>query len=151
MRFLGEITCTVDDKGRVKMPVSLSKQFPADDKGRFMIAKDQEDCLVIYPIKTWEAQEEKLKKLNPFNPKHRAFINAMTAGLTEVEMDNADRFLISKQLMKYVGNAKEIVLKGLFDHIQVWEAAKYEQYIAQNHANMTDLAADVSQYLDEKK
>ena len=153
MRFLGEINCSVDDKGRVKMPVSYSRQFPETDKSRFMIAKDLEDCLVIYTLEGWKAQEEKLKQLNPFNPKHRAFINAITVGLTEVEMDNADRFLISKQLMKYIGNAKEVILKGQFDRIQVWEASKYEQYIQGNLANMQDLAADVSQYLDsvEKK
>ena len=148
MRFLGEINCSVDDKGRVKMPVSYSRQFPETDKSRFMIAKDLEDCLVIYTLEGWKAQEEKLKQLNPFNPKHRAFINAITVGLTEVEMDNADRFLISKQLMKYIGNAKEVILKGQFDRIQVWEATKYDQYIQGNLANMQDLAAEVSQYLD---
>ena len=153
MRFLGEINCSVDDKGRVKMPVSYTRQFPETDKSRFMIAKDLEDCLVIYTLEGWKAQEERLKQLNPFNPKHRAFINAITVGLTEVEMDNADRFLISKQLMKYIGNAKEVILKGQFDRIQVWESSKYDQYIQGNIANMQDLAADVSQYLDaiEKK
>ena len=64
MRFLGEINCSVDDKGRVKMPVSYSRQFPDTDKSRFMIAKDLEDCLVIYTLEGWKAQEEKLKQLN---------------------------------------------------------------------------------------
>ncbi|MBS1595595.1 MAG: MraZ N-terminal domain containing protein, partial [Bacteroidetes bacterium] len=64
MRFLGEINCSVDDKGRVKMPVSFSRQFAEGDKGRFMIARDLDDCLVIYPLETWKAQEEKLRQLN---------------------------------------------------------------------------------------
>ena len=148
MRFRGEIICSVDDKGRVKMPVSFSRNFPDTDKSRFVIAKDLEDCLVIYTLGEWQAQEEKLKRLNQFDPKHRAFINAITVGLTEVEMDSADRFLISKSLMKYIGNAKEVILKGQFDRIQVWDAAKYEQYIQGNLANMSTLAADVAQYLD---
>ena len=148
MRFRGEIICSVDDKGRVKMPVSFSRNFPDTDKSRFVIAKDLEDCLVIYTLGEWQAQEEKLKRLNQFDPKHRAFINAITVGLTEVEMDSADRFLISKSLMKYIGNAKEVILKGQFDRIQVWDATKYEQYIQGNLANMSTLAADVAQYLD---
>ena len=151
MRFLGEINCSVDDKGRVKMPVTFARQLPETDKGRFMIAKDLDDCLVIYTLEGWKAQEDRLRQLNPFDPRHRAFINAITVGLTEVEMDNADRFLISRQLMKYIGNAKDVVLKGQFDRIQVWEATKYDQYIQGNLANMTDLAAGVSQYLDSKK
>jgi MraZ protein len=150
MRFLGEINCSVDDKGRVKMPVTFARQLPETDKGRFMIAKDLDDCLVIYTLEGWKAQEERLKQLNNFNPTHRAFINAITVGLTEVEMDNADRFLISRQLMKYIGNAKDVVLKGQFDRIQVWDATKYEQYIQGSLANMQHLAAEVSQYLDSK-
>ena len=148
MRFIGEIQCAVDDKGRIKMPASLAKQFPVEDQSRFMIAKDLEDCLVIYPLKTWEQQEAKLSKLNDFNPTHRAFKHAITVGLTEMELDNAGRFLISKSLMKYVANAKEVILKGQFDRIQIWEVSKYEQYINGNIGNITAIAEDVSKYLD---
>ena len=153
MRFLGEIQCSVDDKGRIKMPSSLKKQFPVEDNGKFMIAKDIEDCLVVYPMQTWEKQEQTLRKLNDFNPSHRAFKNAITVGLTEIELDNADRFLIAKSLMKYVSNAKEVILKGQFDRIQIWEAGKYEQYIQGNLSNINALADNVSSYLDslEKK
>ncbi len=148
MRFLGEIQCSVDDKGRIKMPASLAKHFPAEDGNRFMIAKDLEDCLVVYPLKTWEQQEQQLAKLNNFNPTHRAFKNAITVGLTEMELDNAGRFLISKSLMKYIGNAKEVVLKGQFDRIQIWEVSRYEQYIQGNIGNISAIAEDVSNYLD---
>lgn len=150
MKFLGEITCTVDDKGRIKMPSSFFKQFPAEDKGCFYIAKDIDDCLVIYPMQTWAEQEAKLRKLNTYNPEHRNFINGITAGLTEVEFDNSGRFLISKQLMRYIGNAKEVVLKGMFDKIQIWESSKYDQFIASQHGNISHLADVVSKYLDEK-
>lgn len=148
MRFLGEIQCSVDDKGRVKMPASLKKQFPASDAGRFMIAKDLEDCLVIYPLATWEQQEKTLSKLNDFKPSHRAFKSAITIGLTEMEMDNADRFLISKHLMKYIGNAKDVILKGQFNKIQIWEVSKYEQYTQGSIANMPAIADEVSDFLD---
>jgi MraZ protein len=148
MRFLGEIQCSVDDKSRIKMPAVMKKQFPAADSGRFMIAKDIEDCLVIYPMQTWDKQEQKLAKLSDFNPTHRAFKNAITVGLTEMELDNADRFLISKSLMRYISSAKEVILKGQFDRIQIWDANKYEQYIQGNISNISAIAEDVAKYLD---
>jgi MraZ protein len=147
MNFIGDISCSVDDKGRVKMPVAYSRQFPDADKRRFMIAKDIEDCLVIYPLEVWKQKEGELRRLSQFNTKHRAFVNAITAGLTEVEMDSADRFLISRQLIKYIGNAKEVVLKGLFDRIQIWETTKYEQYVQGSMSNIQSLADEVSDYL----
>ncbi|MBL0310812.1 MAG: division/cell wall cluster transcriptional repressor MraZ [Bacteroidetes bacterium] len=149
MNFLGQFDCTMDDKGRIKMPASLRKQFADNDKGKFMIAKDLEDCLVIYTVKAWEQQAARLQKLNPFNLKHQQFISAVTVGLTEVEMDGADRFLVSKSLIKYLGNGKNIVMKGKFDRIQVWDADKFEQYTQGNIANVQSLSDEVSGYLDE--
>ena len=77
------------------------------------------------------------------------FVDAVTAGLNEVEMDGNDLFLISKSLLKYLGNGKDVVLKGKFDRIQVWDAAKYEQYTQVNISNIQNLADDAAKYLDE--
>lgn len=151
MNFLGQFECTMDEKGRVKMPSVLRKQFPTEGDSKFMLAKDIEDCLVIYPLKTWEKQEAMLQKLHSFNTNHQKFINAITTGLTEVEIDGADRFLISTTLKKYLGNSKDIVLKGKFDRIQVWDANKYESYTQGNVSNMQTLADEASKYLDEKE
>lgn len=150
MNFLGQFECTMDDKGRIKMPSVLRKQFPNGEGSKFMLAKDIEDCLVIYPLKTWTKQETMLQKLHSFNTNHQKFINAITTGLTEVEIDSADRFLISTTLKKYLGNSKDIVLKGKFDRIQVWDANKYEAYTQGNVSNMQSLADEASKYLDEK-
>jgi MraZ protein len=99
-------------------------------------------------MKTWEKQEATLQKLNPFNTSHQKFINAITVGLTEVEMDSADRFLVSTSLKKYLGAGKDIVMKGKFDRIQVWEANKYEQYTQGNISNIQGLADEAAAYLD---
>lgn len=148
MVFRGQFDCTMDDKGRIKMPAALRKQFPAEDNGKFMIAKDLEDCLVIYPLKTWEKQEALLAKLNPFNLKHQQFINAITVGLIDMDMDSADRFLVNKSLLRYLGNNKEVILKGKVDRIQVWDAAKFEQYTQGNIANVQSLADEAAAHLD---
>ncbi|HRG88578.1 MAG TPA: division/cell wall cluster transcriptional repressor MraZ [Chitinophagales bacterium] len=150
MNFLGQFECTMDDKGRVKLPSVLRKQVPAGDGSRFMLAKDIEDCLVIYPMKTWAKTEAILQKLHPFNTNHQKFINAVTTGLTEVDIDSADRFLVSTTLKKYLGTSKDIVLKGKFDRIQVWDANKYEAYTQGNVANMQQLADEAAKYLEEK-
>ena len=151
MNFLGQFDCTMDEKGRVKLPAALRRQFPTGEGSIFMLAKDIEDCLVIYPQKTWAKQEARLQKLNSFNTNHQKFINAITTGLTEVEIDSADRFLISTTLKKYLGTSKDIVLKGKFDRIQVWDANRYEAYTQGNVSNMQNLADEASKYLDEKE
>ncbi len=150
MAFRGDYDCKMDDKGRIKMPGVLRKQFATEDGNKFMIARGVLDCLVIYPMRTWEKMEATFQKLNPFNTNHQKFINAMTAGLTEVEMDSADRFLLSKTLVKILGAEKDrdIVMKGTFDRIQIWEAKKYEQFTQGNISNVQGLADEAAAYLD---
>lgn len=150
MAFRGQYDCTMDDKGRIKMPSALHKQFSAEDGNRFMIARDIEECLVIYPMETWKQEEAKLKKLNLNNTDHRRYMNAITAGLTEVELDSADRFLVSKTLMKFLGNAKEIVMLGMLDRIQVWDEKKFTPYNQENVANIGQLSNIIGAYLEEK-
>jgi MraZ protein len=153
MAFLGDFVCTMDDKGRIKMPAALRKQFDAGDGNKFMIAKDLTDNLVIYPMKTWEKQAAKLQKLDDYDPDHQKFIDVMTAGLAEVEMDSADRFLVSKSLTRYLGAGKEILMKGKFDRIQVWDAAKHDQQLQGSIANMPELARKAAAHiaLNEEK
>jgi MraZ protein len=151
MDFFGQYDCTMDEKGRIKMPATLRKQFGPEDGNKFMIAKDLEDCLVIYPMQTWNELAARLKKLDRIKSSHQKFISAITVGLTEVEMDNADRFLVSKSLTKYLGAGKDIVMKGVFDRIQVWEANKYDQYTQSNISNVEPLADEIAAYLDTKE
>ena len=146
--FLGEYQCSVDDKGRVRMPAELRKQFPEGDKGRFMLAKGLDDCLMIYPLETWSLHEARLRKLNRFNPEHRAFINAFTVGLMQTELDGNDRFLLPKSLSRYIGAPREVVLKADLDQIQVWDIQKYEQYTQGNIAQVEALSDKVARYLD---
>lgn len=136
------------------MPAALRKQFPKGDNGAFMIAKDIEDCLVIYPMKEWEAEEARLMKLNPYDPKLRQFASAMMIGLTEVQLDGADRFIIQKSLVKHLGASKDVVLRGMFNRIQIWDAAKLEQYNSSSMASIKDLAQEAANHLnklEEKK
>ena len=148
MEFRGDYECTMDEKGRIKMPAVLRKQFAAMKENKFVLVKDLEECLVIYPMSSWNALEEKLRKLNPFNLNHQRFINLVTNGWTVVEIDSADRFLVNSTLKKHLGNGKDVLLKGKFDRIQVWDLNKHQQYVQVNTANSEHLAADAASYLD---
>ena len=148
MQFRGDYDCTMDEKGRIKMPAALRKQFSTAKQGKFVLVKDLEDCLVIYSMDSWNELEAKLRKLNPFNLDHQRFINLVTTGWTEVEFDKADRFLISTSLKKYLGNGKAVLLKGKFDKIQVWDAERYAQNAQVNAANSEYLSKSIADYLD---
>lgn len=147
--FRGQFNCTIDDKGRIKMPVSLKAMLPPDEKGRFMLKKGLDDCLEIYTLSGWYKEEERLKKLDKYNPIHRHFKTTFTIGLMEMCLDGADRFLIPKNLMEYIQYSREVILKGELDCIQIWSEAKFNEFISGNLSNMHQYSIEVSNYLNE--
>jgi len=149
MIFRGDYECTMDDKGRIKMPAALRKLFAAENETRFVLVKDLQDCLAIYPMKNWLEVEARLDKLNPFSTSHQRFIDLATDGWTEVEIDSADRFLVNTSLRKVIGSGKDILLKGKQKKIQIWDEKKYSKTNETNRNEAEQLSADVAKYLDE--
>ena len=55
--FLGEFTHTLDPKGRLTIPARFRAQL-ADG---LVISRGQDTCLVIYPVREWEALRVEVK------------------------------------------------------------------------------------------
>ena len=71
VKFIGEYTGKLDDKGRVVLPAAFKSVMPADEDMKFVLKKDIfVDCLEMYTYTEWTRQSEEVKsKLNFFNRK----------------------------------------------------------------------------------
>ena len=67
VKFIGEYSGKIDDKGRVILPSAFKNLLSGDEDMRFVVKKDIfEDCLEMYTFSEWERQSEELKsKLYP--------------------------------------------------------------------------------------
>jgi MraZ protein len=125
--FLGEFEATLDAKGRFLLPAGFKKQLPEAETGRFVINRGFEQCLALYPMRTWEPLFAKISGLNEFDPKQREFRRAFLNGATYVEPDTAGRILLPPSLKVYAGLEKDIVLMATGDKIEIWDSNKYKQ------------------------
>ena len=125
--FLGEFEATLDAKGRFLLPAGFKKQFPEAETGRYVINRGFEQCLALYPMRTWEPLFAKISGLNEFDPKQREFRRAFLNGATYVEPDTAGRILLPPSLKVYAGLEKDIVLMATGDKIEIWDSNKYKQ------------------------
>jgi len=124
--FLGEYEATIDAKGRFLLPGSLKKQMP-EGTNTIVISRGFEKCLLLYPLKAWEAIEEKIKKLNDFNPKVSQFRTLFVGGASYVDLDSAGRVLLPPSLKEYAGLSKDILLASDIDKIKIWDSGKYKK------------------------
>ncbi len=142
--FLGEYEVAMDAKGRFLLPSGIRKQMADETGGQFVIKRDFESCLTIYPLDTWKAISDKINKLNDFKPEVREFKRLFLNGATIVELDSADRLLVPRQLLEYAGLKKDAILAAQGNKLELWDKDTFNKYIAQNSVNMSRLAEDVA-------
>ena len=98
--FIGEYESTIDTKGRFLLPAGLKKQLP-DQETSFVINRGFEKCLTLYPSQSWKPIFKDISNLNDFDPKVREFRRYFLNGAQQVELDNAGRLLLPKNLMDH--------------------------------------------------
>ncbi|WP_422107322.1 division/cell wall cluster transcriptional repressor MraZ [Winogradskyella sp.] len=142
--FIGTYECKADAKGRLMIPAVLKKQLSAALQDGFVLKRAVfQPCLELYPMSEWNALMTKVNKLNRFKKKNNDFIRRFTAGVKVVEVDNAGRLLIPKDLIGFSGITKDVVLASAVNIIEVWDKEKYEQAIDDAASDFADLAEEV--------
>lgn len=122
----------------------LKKQLSAALQDGFVLKRAVfQPCLELYPMAEWNALMAKVNKLNRFKKKNNDFIRRFTAGVKVVEVDNAGRLLIPKDLISFSGITKEVVLASAVNIIEIWDKTKYEQAIDDAASDFADLAEEV--------
>lgn len=125
--FIGEYDSTIDTKGRFLLPAGLKKQLP-DQETTFVINRGFEKCLTLFPSQSWKPIFKDISNLNDFDPKVREFRRYFLNGAQQVELDNAGRLLLPKNLMDHASLDKDIVLVSAVDKIEIWDKIKYQQF-----------------------
>ena len=126
------------------IPAVLKKQLSAALKDGFVLKRAVfQPCLELYPMSEWNTLMSKVNKLNRFKKKNNDFIRRFTAGVKVVEVDNAGRLLIPKDLIGFSGISKEVVLASAVNIIEIWDKEKYEQAIDDATVDFADLAEEV--------
>ncbi|REC47143.1 MULTISPECIES: division/cell wall cluster transcriptional repressor MraZ [Chryseobacterium] len=149
--FIGTYECKIDDKGRLKVPSSLIKQMENFDDKAFVVKRSVfQPCLEVYPMNAWNKVMGKINKLNRFIKKNADFIRMFTAGVKIVELDNAGRLQISKDLTVFANLQKEIVITSAGELFEVWDKDDYEKVISISEDDFANLAEDVMGTFEEE-
>lgn len=142
--FLGEYEVAIDAKGRFLVPSGFRKQLPEGAAERFVVSRGFENCLSLYPMANWNVLQEKLNKLNEFNPKARDFKRLFMNGATMVDVDSAGRLLLPKNLQEYAGIKKDMVFSAQGNKVELWDKDTYYDYMRKQSERLSDLAAEVA-------
>jgi len=124
--FLGEYSHSIDEKGRLAIPVKFRKEL---GEGA-VVTRGTDKCLVVYPTAEWNALATKLANLPLSDARARSFSRLMLAGAMEIEFDKQGRALVPTYLKSYAGLESATVITGLYNRIEIWEPTAWEAYKA---------------------
>lgn len=136
LMFIGEFHHTLDDKGRMSIPV----KFRADLAQGAVVTRGLDRSLFLYPKDEWQKLAEKLAALPFGQADTRAFARLMLAGAMEVEIDKSGRVLLPEYLRTYAGLSKDAVVAGLYNRLEIWDEATWKDYAAKTEAEGNAIA-----------
>lgn len=137
--FIGEYHHTIDEKGRIIIPVKFREELG----NSFIITRGIENCLFVYSEENWAKITNKLNSL-PFTKKDaRTFNRFFMSGATNVELDKQGRVNISRPLIDYASLIKDCVIIGTGDRLEVWSQESWESFFDSTKDNMSDIAENL--------
>lgn len=145
--FTSEYECKLDAKGRLVLPAKFKASLPEASGNELMVRRGFEPCLVLYPMVEYKKIFSRIAGLNEFNEEYRALQRNFFRGNTQVELDSLGRFLVPKPMIKYAQLEKEVIMVGMGNRIEVWNAASYEEFLIKDPSELSALA---QKYLNEE-
>lgn len=134
--FIGEYAHNLDDKGRLMVP----KKFQHDLSSGAVVTRGLDRCLFLYTQEEWTRLAEKLASLPFAQANTRAFARLMLAGAMDVELDKQGRVVLPEYLRVYAGIKKNVVVAGLYNRLELWDAEAWREYTKQSEAESTSIA-----------
>lgn len=139
--FIGEYKHTIDEKGRLAVPV----KFRAQLSGGAVVTRGLDNCLFLYTGEEWKNLAERLAKLPIGKANSRAFARLMLAGAMDVSLDKQGRVILPDYLRKYAGVGKNVVVAGLYNRLEIWDEAKWEEYKNGTESSSGDIAEQLGE------
>lgn len=134
--FIGEYQHLIDNKKRLAIPSKFRNEFA----GKAVVTRGLDNCLFVYPLKTWEEIASKLGNMPVGESATRSFVRLMLAGAIDVEVDSQGRILIPEYLKKHAGLEKNVTIAGLYNRLEVWDEKIWNEYKDRSEKNQEDIA-----------
>jgi MraZ protein len=119
----GSSESTLDDKGRVNIPVRFREHF----QGKLYITRGKERCAEIMPLEVFEQFVQREENSESLTQRERAaFRRKYFVQAESVELDKAGRIAIPAILRKYANITKDCLVMRDKERLFIWDSNTWE-------------------------
>jgi MraZ protein len=130
MLLTGTYPRTLDDKKRMALPKRVREQLSEPET--LFVTPGPDQCLWVYSQQGLEQLADKLDQAPATDAEARVFRRLYFAQTEAVDVDRSGRILVPDRLIQFAGLQRDVVLIGVRDHLELWDAARWEHYLTQN-------------------
>ncbi len=134
--FYGQYRHSLDEKGRLIMPVKYREQL-AD--GLVMTRAIDDPCILVYPRSEWPAFEKNLLEKLPVisNETARRARRVIFSNAAEETISRQGRISIPPHLRDYAGIEKDVVVAGNGNWLEIWSLENWEKHDRESQEKVT--------------
>ena len=123
--LLGEYEHTLDDKNRLTLPAKFREAFA----GGVVVTRGMDGCLYAYTRDDFASLVERMRALDPLSRESRVLQRHFFSGAADAEPDKQGRVMIPAALLQSAGLAREVVVAGVYDHVEIWDRAAWRHHL----------------------
>ncbi len=137
LMFLGEYRHSVDQKGRLTLPVRYRQLL---ENGGY-ITQGLDRNLMVWQKDSFEKLGKQLSRKSITDPTVREFSRVFFGEAERIEWDGSGRILVPQFLRERHKLNGEVIIKGSGDYFEIWEPEQWSRQMA-----ALDKAQDNAQY-----
>jgi len=120
--MIGQYSHSIDAKGRLFIPARYREELGST----FYVTvglDDEDNYLSVFSQAAWQAFQEKINSL-PFSKS--ILLRHFCANAADCTPDSQGRILIPQNLRDYAGLRKDVVIVGVLNRCEIWDAEKWQ-------------------------
>jgi MraZ protein len=143
MALTGTFLRTLDDKLRLAVPKPLKEGLKAQEDGEVYLAPGNEGCVSVYSPAEFERFADQVAMASPGRADVRSFVRLFYAQAERVVLDRQSRIRIPDRLLKHAGIERDVVILGVRDHAEIWNADSWQTFMEQMNSQFDQLTSEV--------
>ena|GEM_PF-79211 len=121
--FLGQYERSLDDKGRLAIPVELRAGLGP----RAVLTRSFDNCLAMYPADKWNALAHSVEDLPQVRTEVRALARSLFGGAVPCEFDRQGRVTIPAFLREHASLTTDAMVVGVNSRVEIWAKEAFLQ------------------------
>ncbi len=146
--FSGRYYITKDASDRIQLPAKLKKRLP-ETTDELMLCFGDDGCIDVYMVDEYEKRMTEKINIDERNGAESRKFRRHAGIFSAEDIDKAGRIKIPDDFVKYAGLSKDIVINSNFDHFEIWDKKRWDDYMGNySHNEFTSYSEEL--YKKEK-